>query len=139
MALTPDWLHLRIDRVTGPEGTRDPAELTTGTEIAASVRPFGVGPRLEWISHISDRVRQDGAGLFRDEMVDGPFATWIHTHAFYAAGGRTVIRDRIEYELPGGALGRAVSPTARLGLAPMFRFRHRRTATLLEVDHDGSR
>jgi ligand-binding SRPBCC domain-containing protein len=38
----------------------------------------------------------------------------------------------VEYALPFGALGDAVGPLARVGLEPMFRYRHRRTRELLE-------
>jgi hypothetical protein len=38
----------------------------------------------------------------------------------------------VEYELPGGALGRAVSPLGWVGFEPMFRGRHKKTKELLE-------
>jgi len=133
VALTPDWMGLRVESIVGPDGERDPDVLEVGAEIRASVRPFGVGPRQRWTSRIVEREREDGVARFRDEMVDGPFARWVHTHSFYAAeGGETLARDRIEYELPGGAAGRAVSPLAVVGFEPMFRYRHRRTRELLE-------
>jgi ligand-binding SRPBCC domain-containing protein len=69
--------------------------------------------------------------MFRDEMRDGPFRRWIHTHSFFADGDETLIVDRVEYELPFGPLGRAVAPLARIGFEPMFRYRHRRTRELL--------
>ncbi len=43
--------------------------------------------------------------LFRDEQVSGPLESWVHSHEFEAAGGGTLLRDRIEWEPPGGAAG----------------------------------
>lgn len=134
-ALTPDFMHLEIDRVIGPDGDRDPAELDAGSRIEMSIRPFGVGPRQRIVSIITDRTVDDGAGSFRDVMDSGPFAEWEHTHQFFADGSRTRLVDRIEYSFPGGSLGRAVSPLGRLGLAPMFSDRHRTVKRLLEREY----
>jgi ligand-binding SRPBCC domain-containing protein len=131
-ALTPAFVRLEVERVTGPDGDPDPDELVAGSRIELSVRPFGVGPRRRVVSVITDRRREDGTGMFRDVMESGPFAEWTHTHRFSAEGEGTRIVDRIEYRLPGGPLGRAVSPVGRLGLAPMFRGRHRATKARLE-------
>ena len=131
-ALTPDFMRLEIDRVIGPDGDPDPAELEAGSRIEMSMRPFGVGPRQHIVSVITDRTRESGAGSFRDIMESGPFPEWEHTHQFFADGGRTRLVDRVEYRLPGGPLGQAVSPLGQLGLAPMFRGRHRTTKRLLE-------
>ncbi|MFB6143606.1 MAG: SRPBCC family protein [Halorientalis sp.] len=131
-ALTPDWFNLEIESVTGPDGEPDPDVLVEGSRIVASVRPFGVGPRQQWTSEIVARTEGDGRASFRDRMVDGPFAAWEHTHTFRERGDATAVRDRVECELPGGGLGRLVSPVATVGLAPTFRYRHRRTRELLE-------
>jgi ligand-binding SRPBCC domain-containing protein len=133
-ALTPDWMHLRVESIEGPDGEPAPEVLETGSRISMSVRPFGVGPRQPWTSVILERREQDGAALFRDEMVEGPFPEWVHTHAFYADGGFTRVRDRVEYRLPGGPLGDLAAPFSRIGFEPMFRYRHRRTHELLGTD-----
>jgi len=131
-ALTPGWMNLRVESVTGPEGDSDPAVLETGSEIRLSMRPFGVGPRQRWTSVIVEREEDDERAMFRDEMRGGPFAKWIHTHRFVADGEETIIEDVVEYELPGGEVGGAVSPLAVVGFEPMFRARHRKTKELLE-------
>jgi ligand-binding SRPBCC domain-containing protein len=131
-ALTPGWMNLRIESVTGPDGEADPDVLEVGARAVSSVRPFDVGPRQEWASVITAREENDGAAYFRDEMEGGPFRHWEHTHSFFADNGGTLIRDRVEYQLPLGQLGEAVGPLARAGLEPMFRFRHRKTRELLE-------
>ncbi|WP_440991365.1 SRPBCC family protein [Haloarchaeobius baliensis] len=131
-ALTPGFANLRVESVRGPDGEPDPDVLETGSEICMSMRPFGVGPTQRWTSVITDRQEDAGAALFRDEMRDGPFPHWEHTHSFYAAGDRTVVDDRVEYRLPPAGLGDLVGPFGWVGFEPMFRYRHRRTKELLE-------
>lgn len=137
-ALTPGWMNLRVEEVRGPDGDADPEVLEAGSTLRASMRPFGVGPRQEWLSEIIARDRDDGSAYFRDRMADGPFETWEHTHLFHADGGSTLVRDRVEYELPFGPLGRIAGPFAWIGFEPMFRFRHRKTKELLEGQPDRS-
>jgi ligand-binding SRPBCC domain-containing protein len=129
IALTPDWMHLEIESVHGPDGEQDPEVLETESRITSSVRPFDTGPRQQWVSVITGRNRHDGAGYFRDEMHDGPFEEWTHTHAFYADGAETVIRDLVEYKLP---FIPQLGPLAHIGFEPMFRYRHRQTRERLE-------
>lgn len=133
-AITPAWMHMRVERVVGPEGEplTEGDELRPGTRLHISIRPFGVGPRQRWTSRIVERGESEGRAHFRDEMADGPFRRWHHTHQFFGDGDETVILDRVEYELPFGRLGAAVGPVARIGFEPMFRYRHRKTKELLE-------
>jgi ligand-binding SRPBCC domain-containing protein len=134
-ALTPDWMGLRVESLCGPDGEPLDREdtLVAGSRVSLSVRPFGVGPRQSWTSVIRARERSGGAAFFRDEMVDGPFTHWVHTHAFYADDGETLLRDRVEYRLPLGAVGDIAGPLAVVGFEPMFRERHRRTRRRLEA------
>lgn len=140
-ALTPDWMHLRVEGVRRPDDdanggdtnayAEDVDTLDAGTELRLSIRPFGVGPRQRWTSRIVRREREDGSAVFEDVMEDGPFPRWRHTHQFFAEGAAgTLVRDRVAYELPvvGGLLG----PLGWLGFEPMFRERHRRTKRILE-------
>jgi len=131
-ALTPSFVRLRVEAVRGPDGEPDPDVLTAGSELHLSVRPFGVGPRQRFASRIVAREEDEGSAWFRDAMVEGPLETWEHTHHFFADGDTTVVDDRVEYELPFGAVGEALDPLAAVGFEPMFRHRHRRTRELLE-------
>lgn len=133
-ALTPKWMDLRVESVEGPDGESEPTLLDAGSRVRMSARLFGAGPRQTWTSRIVDREEGDGWATFRDEMVDGPFRRWNHTHRFFADGDATVVDDRVEYRLPCGELGRALGPVAKVGFEPMFRHRHRRTRELLESD-----
>jgi ligand-binding SRPBCC domain-containing protein len=131
-ALTPAVANLEVEAVRGPDGESDPGILAEGSEIDIAVQPLGVGPRQRFTSRIARRVEDDGSAWFRDDMVDGPLDHWEHTHSFFADGDETVLRDRIEYRLPGGKLGEAVGPLARIGFEPAFRYRHRKSKQLLE-------
>jgi ligand-binding SRPBCC domain-containing protein len=133
-ALTPGWMHLRVEAIEGPDGERlgEDADLVPDTDIHMSMQPGGVGPRQRWTSRITARERYAGAAYFRDVMRDGPFPHWEHTHLFYRDGDGTVVRDVLEYALPLGALGRHLGPLGVVGFEPMFRYRHRRTKALLE-------
>jgi ligand-binding SRPBCC domain-containing protein len=133
-ALTPGFMNLDVERVTGPDGERlDVTDvLEVGSRIELSVRPFGVGPRRRMVSVIDARERDDDSGSFRDVMESGPFPRWEHTHRFVGDGEGTWLVDRVEYALPGGPLGELGAPLGRVGLEPMFRGRHRTTKRLLE-------
>lgn len=128
-SLTPDWLHLRVEEIDRPDDGPDTHVLTEGTRLRASVQPFGVGPRHRWVSRIVEREEGDTTAYFVDEMEDGPFPEWEHTHLFYGDGDETVIRDRVRYRAPAGGVGDGL---AALFLAPMFRYRHRRTRAILD-------
>jgi len=136
VALTPDWMHLEIARVEGPDGEADPAVLTVGSHIQLSMQPLGVVPRQQWTSRIVERepagtAPVEGSAYFVDDMVDGPFREWEHTHTFHADGDETILVDSVTYRLPLGALGDAVGPLAKVGFEGMFRDRHRRTSRQL--------
>lgn len=128
-AVTPGWMNLRVESVRGPGGEADPAVLEAGAEVSLSMRPFGVGRRQRWTSRIVERERRDRAAWFVDEMVEGPFPHWRHTHRFRAAGDATELLDRIEYRLP--LVPGLLSALAWPGFEALFAFRHRRTRRLI--------
>ncbi len=130
-ALTPDWLHLQVESVTGPDGEADPPALDVGSEIRLSIRPAGIGPRMSWTSRITDRDRSEGSAYFVDEMLDGPFRLWQHTHRFYAEDGGTRLIDRVDYALPYARWHR-LSAMAKPFIDGMFTARHRATKRELE-------
>jgi len=129
-ALTPAWMQFRVESVRGPDGEADPAVLDVGSEVRLSVRPFCVGPRRRWTSRIVERERRDDVAWFRDEMVEGPFPRWVHTHRFRADGEGTVVSDRVEYALP--LVPRPLSALGTPFFEALFAYRHRRTKALLE-------
>lgn len=147
LAVTPDWLGLTVDAVRDEVGaTVDPGvELGEGYEIDLSITPLGIGPRQTWTSRIVARdplpesgedSPTSGFAMFCDRMIDGPMADWEHTHRFEAVDGGTRMTDSIDYRLPPGRVGAAVSDIAKIGLGPAFWYRHRATNRQFRAGED---
>ncbi len=109
--LTPPWEPVRVLERHG--------SLESGTVVL----DVPVGPtRQRWVARHRDAIpnRQ-----FVDEQIEGPFASWVHTHLFTPIGpGRTGYTDRIDYTLPLGALGELGAGFAAGKLQRTFRYRH---------------
>ncbi len=111
-ALTPPWLRFRVTRSTDER-------VRHGTRIQYKMRLHGIP--LGWSSEISEFV--DGV-MFADRMLTGPYRHWYHTHRFRQVAVGVEIRDRVEYALPLGPLGRAThSLIVRGQLERIFDFR----------------
>src|SRR5882724_3504743 len=93
--LTPPWERIELLERSG--GIED------GARTVVRVR---FGPlAFRWTAVHRDHIpgRQ-----FVDEQVEGPFAHWIHTHAFAPDGeSGCLLTDRVEYAPPYGMLGAA--------------------------------
>lgn len=116
--LTPPWGKVEVLHQSG--GIRD------GGKVSLRVHR---GPAsFRW--DLKHRDYEYGK-QFRDEQVEGPLSSWVHTHGFSAApGGGTIATDDIELEAPLGAAGAALGPTFIKGeLDRLFRFRHQRLFT----------
>jgi ligand-binding SRPBCC domain-containing protein len=109
--LTPPWLHFKI--LTPPT-----VQIRRGTLLDYRLRLHGIPMR--WQSEI--RVWNPSA-LFIDCQTKGPYSLWIHRHRFLQKNGGTLVRDEIDYAVPGGKL------VQRLLVAPdierIFQFRHK--------------
>ena len=92
--ITPPSLRFRIL-------TPDPIVLGPGALIDYRLSLFGVP--FGWRTLIE---AYQPAVRFVDMQVRGPYRRWHHTHTFEDAPGGTLMRDRVEYELPLGPLGR---------------------------------
>jgi ligand-binding SRPBCC domain-containing protein len=95
--ITPPFLKFRILGVSTPT-------LQTGSRIDYQLSLHGVPVR--WQSLIED---WEPNRAFVDTQTRGPYQRWHHTHEFEPYQGGTVIRDRVHYELPLGALGELVA------------------------------
>jgi uncharacterized protein (TIGR01777 family) len=111
--LAPPWQQVRVLERSG--GIRD------GATVTLEVKALGVPTR--W--HITHRDYAANA-RFVDEMRGGPFARWVHTHAFAAEGAAASrLDDGIEYALPLDGLGDLVAGGFVRGtLERTFRYRH---------------
>lgn len=116
--LIPPWEQVEPVARKG-EGVRPGARVTLRARLAP-------GWTAEWVAE----HREYGEGrFFTDVALKGPFARWEHRHEFVdTPGGGCVLRDRVEYALPGGAAGRlAAGAVVRRKLAAMFAYRHATT------------
>jgi ligand-binding SRPBCC domain-containing protein len=112
--LTPPWLRFQIV-------TPAPIEMRTGTLIDYRLRLRGIP--ISWRSEITAWEPPHG---FVDEQRRGPFRRWVHEHLLEECDGGTVVRDRVTYGTPGGAIADRL--LVRRDLDRIFAFR--RTAIL---------
>jgi ligand-binding SRPBCC domain-containing protein len=91
--ITPPWLHLAIRTIDEPP-------MRKGFRIEHTLRWLVV--RLRWDAVITD---YQPPRHFADEQSRGPYKYWRHVHTFEEVEGGTLMRDRVQYELPFGPLG----------------------------------
>ncbi len=72
-----------------------------GETVTWRARHLGVVQRLT-----SKITAFDPPRYFQDRMVEGAFASFVHDHHFEESGGRTTMRDVVEFFSPCGVLGR---------------------------------
>jgi ligand-binding SRPBCC domain-containing protein len=114
--ITPPWLRFRIHR--------PPERMEAGARIEYRIRWLIF--RLRWITRIT---AWSPPRLFEDIQETGPYRVWRHTHQFAREGDGTVVRDRVDYQLPLGPLGRlAHRLLVRRQLAAIFDYRQREIA-----------
>lgn len=120
--LTPDFAHARV------------IEKTPGIKAGARVvLEMKIGPfKQRWVA---EHTAYEEGRMFQDRQVSGPFSSWLHTHTIESDGEQaSFLIDRVEYELPMGALGQFFGgPFVRRQLDRMFEFRHRVTKEMCEA------
>lgn len=101
-----------------------PVNLHAGTKVR--IRSY-LGPiplRME-----AQHVFHERDVEFRDRLVRGPFAAWLHRHRFVPEGGATILIDDVAYELPLWPVSRpADALLVRPRLERLFAYRHEETA-----------
>jgi ligand-binding SRPBCC domain-containing protein len=111
--ITPPDLGFRI--------VEAPANISEGCRIEYRIRRFGLS--LAWVTRIS---RWDPPREFCDVQERGPYRRWVHAHRFDEVDEGTIVRDRVEYALPLGWIGRVAHRlTVRRQLEEIFDFRRR--------------
>lgn len=114
--LNPPWDPVEVIERTG--GIRD------GDRVKVRMR---LGPiPIDWTIEHRDYIE---GRQFRDVQIHGPFSRWEHTHRIEPAGtDRCILKDEISYELPLGAMGRALGEHyTRDQLQRLFAYRHELT------------
>ena len=91
--ITPSWLHFTV------QGQTD-RELRAGTLIHYQLAWHGIP--LRWTTRIEEWCAPT---QFVDFQLKGPYRHWRHTHRFEACDGGTLIKDTVQYAVPGGAVG----------------------------------
>jgi ligand-binding SRPBCC domain-containing protein len=91
--ITPEFLHFEI---RSPQ----PIAMRAGATIEYQLSLFGLAFR--WRTLIESFDPEAG---FVDVQTKGPYRSWRHTHEFLDAPGGTLVRDRVEYEVPFGLCG----------------------------------
>jgi uncharacterized protein len=95
------------------------AALQAGTLIDYELRVRGV--KIRWQSIIDE---WEPKKHFVDRQGRGPYRWWHHTHRFSSVAGGTLVEDVIEYQVPGGSLGRLLAgPYVGRDLRRIFAFR----------------
>lgn len=138
--LMPAWQSARIEHaaiVPAPQIRGNPPSTSaagSGTRLTLSFLPIPHSPvRLRWEAEISEFVWNHH---FCDRQLSGPFAFWKHCHSVQP-GVRdgvdsTLVSDDVEYELPGGLVGRmAHALFLRRQIESTFAYRQCQLALLL--------
>ena len=116
--ITPTWLHFQVQ-------TPAPVPMFPGAMIDYRLQLHGIPMR--WRSEISE---WEPPVRFVDRQVIGPYRHWNHQHTFEEKDGGTLVRDHVDYAVPGGRLVNwlFVAPD----LHRIFAFRRQRLRELLD-------
>jgi ligand-binding SRPBCC domain-containing protein len=100
-----------------------------GARIQYRLRLHGIP--LHWHSEIT---AWEPPLRFVDTQIRGPYRSWVHEHRFECLDGGTLMRDRVTYEVSGGAL------IHRFLVAPdlerIFQFRKSRLNSIFGGSHE---
>ncbi len=105
-----------------------PEVVQPGVEIDYQIILYGVPVHWRTQIEVVEPPRK-----FVDVQVKGPYALWRHSHSFRdLGGGKTEVKDRVEYAMPLGPLGDLAHYlfVAR-SLGDIFDFRSRELAAIM--------
>lgn len=118
-ALTPAFLRFKI--LTPP-----PIQMKPGAVIEYRLSLYGIPVRWKTLIEVWEEGRR-----FVDVQARGPYKSWRHEHRCEAAGGSTVMRDRVDYSMPFGLLGAlAHALFVRRSVARIFDYRREKIGEL---------
>lgn len=122
--ITPDFIKVEIMKIDLP--------LKLNSLIKLSITQFGF-LKTKWEIKLTEFVPDI---LITDTQFKGPFKVWMHSHSFDVKGEngeQTLMTDKINYELPFGALGEFADILfVRKMIEKQFEFRHKVTKEILE-------
>lgn len=113
--ITPPNMNIKVVRCTSGNKLQEGAEVwLQGTLVIKS----------KWHS----KITQLRPYTYVDEMLEGRFRVWKHTHGFEKTEGGTKVIDEIDFELRYGLVGRMLEGYAHSQLEKIFA--HRKQATI---------
>ncbi len=119
--ISPSSVKVEIKKIELP--------LKLNSEIEMCVTQFGFF-KSNWKVKISQYIENEIIG---DYMLKGPFKYWYHRHCFDLQAGKTIMTDRVDYDMPFGFIGDiAHTLFAKKMIQNMFEFRHKKTKEILE-------
>ncbi len=93
--------------------------MESGTLIDYRLRVRGIP--FKWQSRIEE---WEPNRKFVDTQVHGPYRLWHHTHTFEEKDGGTLMKDVVQYAVPGGWLGQQLAgPFVARDLTKIFAYR----------------
>ena len=92
--ITPGWLHFSI-------ATPMPVEMKKGTMLEYHLKIRGIS--VSWLTEITE---WEPPYHFVDVQRKGPYRRWIHRHEFQAVPDGTLVKDNVDYAVPGWIFGR---------------------------------
>jgi ligand-binding SRPBCC domain-containing protein len=111
--LTPPWVHFRIL-------TPLPIQMREGALIDYRITVRGLP--MKWRTRID--VWEPGV-RFVDRQLSGPYRQWIHLHEFEAVEGGTLIRDTVDFVVPGGPFAALVARIVVPDVERLFDYRRK--------------
>ena len=117
--ITPSWLNFKV---------MSPQSLDIGFGTIIDYRLHLHRVPVTWQSQITE---WDPPRRFVDVQNKGPYRHWEHTHEFTPYEGRTLVRDSVKYEVPGGFMVDKL--LVRRDLERIFAYRQRKLRELLDA------
>ena len=125
LRVAPPELHLRL--LGGPD------EVALGARVSVQARRWGLAVRV-----VTEVTVLEPGTLLVEEQREGPLKRWVVTRRFERAGGGTRPTEEVEYEPPGGMLGRVLTERAvEEELWRGFAYREARVAEALRGEKGG--
>jgi ligand-binding SRPBCC domain-containing protein len=118
--ITPWFIKVKIIKMELP--------LRLNSEIILQITQFGL-LRTKWSIQLTEFKPYS---IITDTQTKGPFKKWQHSHCFESKDGKTLMTDKINYELPFGLIGKSVNKLfIKKMIGKQFKFRHNVTKSIL--------